>query len=218
MIHAAQLSSPAYTPWERRYYGTGLPRDVTSALYDRADSFTLIFESRVVPSIRWRKAPYPIPSGLLRDGKFRGEVIITAVYAPPLDGNTGAEYVRANVELSFGTLDGDSIHSKVPLKGEDGTDGYEAAQVEHGGKWAPVKVHRKSFPNGVSGDTWALQARMFLREFEPAMAEGLTVYILCTLRSLDGDTEIHAQGMRALAATNWVRHDLPVRVPIQALA
>ncbi|MFX7752114.1 hypothetical protein ABTK01_20895, partial [Acinetobacter baumannii] len=76
--------------------------------------------------------------------KFRGEVIITAVYAPPLDGNTGAEYVRANVELSFGTLDGDSIHSKVPLKGEDGTDGYEAAQVEHGGKWAPVKVHRKS--------------------------------------------------------------------------
>ncbi|TNY02706.1 peptidase, partial [Escherichia coli] len=60
MIHAAQLSSPAYTPWERRYYGTGLPRDVTSALYDRADSFTLIFESRVVPSIRWRKAPYPI--------------------------------------------------------------------------------------------------------------------------------------------------------------
>ena len=28
----------------------------------------------------------------------------------------------------------------------------------------------------------------------------------------------HAQGMRALAATNWVRHDLPVRVPIQALA
>jgi hypothetical protein len=218
MIHAAQLSSPPYTPWERRYYGAGLPRDVLAALYDRDDSFTLIFESRLVPSLRWRKAPYPIPAGLMHDGKFRGEVIITAVYAPPLDGNAGAEYVRANVELSFGTLDGDSIHSKVPLKGEDGTDGYESAQVEHGGKWAPVKVHRKVFANGVGGDTWALQARMFLREFEPALAEGLTVYILCTLRSLDGDTEIHAQGMRALAATNWVRQDLPVRVPVQALA
>lgn len=216
MVHAAQLSSPAYTPWERRYYGAGLPAEVLSALYDRDDSFTLIFESRLVPSVRWRKAPYPIPAGLMRDGKLRGEVIITAVYAPPLDGNAGAEYVRANVELSFGTLDGDNIHSKVPLKGEDGTDGYEAAQVEHGGKWAPVKVHRKVFPNGVAGETWALQARMFLREFEPALAEGLSVYIICTLRSLDGDPEIHAQGLRALAATNWVRQDLPVRVPIQA--
>lgn len=48
--------------------------------------------------------------------------------------------------------------------------------------------------------------------------EGLTIYILCTLRSLDGDPEIHAQGMHALAATNWVRQDLPVRVPVQALA
>ena len=38
------------------------------------------------------------------------------------------------VEFSFGTLDGDSIASKVPMKGEDGTDGHEAMQVEHGGK------------------------------------------------------------------------------------
>lgn len=217
MIHAAQLSSPPYTPWERRYYGAGLPKDVLAALYDRDDSFTLIFESRLVPSVRWRKAPYPIPAGLMHEGKLRGEVIITAVYAPPLDGNAGAEYVRANVELSFGTLEGDNIHSKVPLKGEDGSDGYESAQVEHGGKWAPVKVHRKAFTNGVEGDTWALQARMFLREFEPALAEGATVYILCTLRSLEGDPQIHAQGLRALAATNWVRSDLPVRLPIQAL-
>lgn len=218
MIHAAQLSSPPYTPLERRYYGAGLPKDVVAALYDRDDSFTLAFESRLVPSLRWRKAPYPIPPGLMSDGKFRGEVIITAVYAPPLDGNAGAEYVRANVELGFGTLDSGNIHSKVPLKGEEGTDGYESAQVEHGGKWAPVKVHRKVFSNGIGGDTWALQARMFMREFEPALAEGLTVYILCTLRSLDGDPEIHAQGMRALAATNWVRQDLPVRVPVQVPA
>jgi len=215
LIHAAQLSSPAYTPWERRYYGAGLPRDVLSALYDRDDSFTLIFESRLVPAVRWRKSPYPIPTGLIHDGKLRGEVIITAVYAPPLDGNAGAEYVRANVELSFGTLDGDNIHSKVSLKGEDGTNGYESAQVEHGGKWAPVKVHRKAFPNGIGGDSWALQARMFLREYEPPLAEGLTLYILCTLRSLDGNPRIHEQGIRALAATNWVSQNLPVRVPVQ---
>ncbi|NCT81658.1 MAG: S8 family peptidase [Comamonadaceae bacterium] len=218
MIHAAQLSSPGYTPGERRYYGAGLPRDVLAGLYDRPDSFTLLFECRLVPSMRWRKSPYPIPAGLMRDGKLSGEVILTAVYAPPVDTNAGAEYVRANVEIGFGTLSGDSITSKVPMKGEDYTDGYEEAQVEHGGKWAPVKIQRKRFPQGTAGDTWALQARMFLRALEPNMTEGLTVYIICTLRALNGDPEIHAQGMRALAATNWVRQDLPVRVPIQGLA
>ncbi len=216
MVHAAQLSSLSYTPGERRYFGTGLPRDLVASLYDRPDSFTLLFESRLMPSMRWRKAPYPIPAGLMRDGKFVGEVILTAVYAPPVDTNAGAEYVRANVELSFGTLDGDSISGKVPMKGEDYTDGYEAAQVEYGGKWAPVKVHRKSFPRGVAGDTWALQAGMVLRAFEPSMNEGLTVYILCTLRSLSGDPQIHAQGLRALTATNWIRQDLPMRIPVHA--
>ena len=216
MIHAAQLSSPAYTPADRRYLGTGLPRDVVFGLYDRPDSFTLMFEARLVPGMRWRKSPYPIPAGLVSNGKLAAEVILTAVYAPPLDPEAGAEYVRANVELSFGTLDGDAITSKVPMMGEDGTSGYEVMQIEHGGKWAPVKVHRKVFPQGVGGADWALQARMFLRAFEPPMPEGLKVFILCTLRALDGDPNIHSQGLQALAATNWVRQDLAVRVPVHA--
>lgn len=215
LIHAAQLTSPAYDPLERRYFGTGLPRDVVASLYDRADSFTLMFEAKLVPGMRWRKSPYPIPSGLVSNGKLAAEVILTAVYAPPLDPEAGAEYVRANVELSFGTLDGDNIKSKVPMMGEDGTSGYESMQIEHGGKWAPVKVHRKVFPQGVGGGDWALQARMFLRAFEPAMAEGLSVFILCTLRALDGNPNIHNQGLQALAATNWVRQDLPAHVPVQ---
>lgn len=215
MIHAAQLASPPYSPAERRYYGTGLPLDVMSSLYDSADSFTLVFEAHLVPGLqRWRKAPYPIPSCLRKDGKFCGEVIITATYAPPLDPDAGAEYVRANVELGFGILDGDHIDSKVPMKGEAGSDGYESAQVEHGGKWSPVKVHRKSFPRGVTGEDWVLQARAFMRALEPALTESLRVYITCTLRALDGNPNVYADGIRALNATNWVHQSLPVQVPI----
>lgn len=40
-------------------------------------------------------------------------------------------------------------------------------------------------------------------------------FILCTLRALDGNPNIHNQGLQALAATNWVRQDLPARVPVQ---
>lgn len=215
MIHAAQLASPQYSSYERRYLGTGLPTDVMSCLYDTPDSFTLVFDARVVPGLqRWRKSPYPIPASLRRDGKFCGEIIITAAYAPPLNPDSGSEYVRANVELSFGVLEGDKMHSKVPLTGEEGTNGYESMQVEHGGKWAPVKVHRKQFSQGITGEDWGLQARAFMRALEPSLVESLQVYIICTLRALDGNPNVHTDGLRALANTNWVMQSLPITVPI----
>jgi serine protease AprX len=216
MVHSAQLSSPDYERHERRYYGAGRPNEIMRTLYDSDDSFTLVFQAKVAPSMRWRKSPYPIPKALIHNGKFRGEIIITAAYAPPLDPDAGSEYVRANIELSFGVLDGDRITGKVPLEGEEGQSGYESAQVEHGGKWSPIKVHRKSFPQGTTGDEWAVQAAVVMRALEPELQEALPVTIIVTLRSLNGDMNVHADGLRALAATNWVRSTLPIRVPVQA--
>lgn len=216
MIHAAQLSSPDYQPWERRYYGAGLPQDALSVLYDRDDSFTLAFEAHLLPgAMRWRKAPYPIPSALRHNGKLRGEVIITAAYAPPLDSDYGAEYVRANLELGFGVLEADGhFHGRVPQMGEVGTTGYESEQVTHGGKWAPVKVHRRRFPQGIAGDQWALQAGLTLRALEQPLDSPLRAYIIVTLRALDGNPNVHSSGVQELNANNWIRHSLPVRIPI----
>ena len=215
MIHSAQLSSQHYDHFERRYYGAGRPEDILGMLYDSPDSFTMVFQADLVTGMRWRKANYPIPNALIHEGKFRGEIIITAAYAPPLDPNAGSEYVRANVELSFGVLSGDRITGKVPMDGEEGQSGYESAQVEHGGKWSPVKVHRKRFPEGTAGDVWCLQAIARLRAFEPEMSSPLPVSIIVTLRSLSGDVNVRADGMRALSLTNWVHSPLPVRVPVQ---
>jgi len=169
----------------------------------------------VLPSMRWRKANYPIPESLITDGKFRGEVIITAAYAPPLDPDAGSEYVRANVEVSFGSLENGTIKGRVPMDWEEGQSGYETTQVEHGGKWSPVKVHRKAFPNGIDVDTWALQATVFLRAYEKPLAQTLPVSLVVTLRSLDGNTKVHADGLRALSNNNWVHTNLPVRVPVR---
>ncbi len=215
MIHAAQLSNPDYQPWERRYYGAGLPKSAVDVLYDRDDSFTLVFEAQLLPgNMRWRKTPYPIPPALLHNGKFRGEVIITAAYAPPVDATYGAEYVRANLDVNWGYLDGDRFHGKIPPEGEEGTTGLEVQQVKHGGKWAPVKTQRKAFPGGITGDDWTLQASLTQRAFEPPLEAALNATIVVTLRALDGNTDVHAQGIRALQATNWVQNHLPVRVPI----
>ena len=187
-----------------------------NALYDSDDSFTLVFQANLVPgNMRWRKTPYPIPDVLIEDGKFRGEVIMTAVYAPPLDPNAGSEYVRANIELSFGLIEGSTITGKVPMESEEGQSGYESAQISSGSKWSPVKVHRKAFPRGLAGTNWGLQATALLRAYEPTLTEPLPVDIIVTVRSIDGDLRVRAAGMRALAQTNWVNSALPVRVPIR---
>lgn len=214
LVHAARLASPDYGAQERRYYGSGIPKDALSALYDSDDCFTMMFEALVVPGFKWRKAPYPIPASLLHNGKLRAEVIITAAYSPPLDPSAGAEYVRANANVSFGVLNGNRIAGKVPMEGEAGTTGYEAAQIEHGGKWSPVKLHRKRFPNGVAGDQWAIQVDALLRANEPPLAEPLNVALIVSLRSLDGNAQVHADGVRSLVSSNWVRQQLPVRVPV----
>lgn len=218
MIHSAQLASPDYDSYQRRYFGAGRPDDVLRALYDSDDCFTLVFQANLVPgNMRWRKSPYPMPDVLIEDEKFCGEIIITAVYAPPLDPNAGSEYVRANVELSFGTIEGDNITGKVPMESEEGQSGYETAQISSGNKWSPVKVHRKAFPRGVAGKIWGLQATALLRAYEPALTEALPVHIIVTIRSLDGDLRVRASGMRALAQSNWVNTPLPLRVPINVI-
>lgn len=123
--------------------------------------------------------------------------------------------MRANVELSFGLIEGNTITGKVPMESDEGQSGYEIAQIANGSKWSPVKVHRKAFPRGISGTNWGVQATALLRAYEPDLTEPLPVHIIVTVRSLDGDTLVRAAGMRALAQRNWVQTPLPVHVPIR---
>lgn len=219
MIHSAQLNSPDRNNIERRYYGAGLPDDPSSVLYDSDSSFTTLFELDIVDSTKWRKSPYPIPPAL-RDvnGKFKGEVIITAAYAPILDSAAGAEYVRFNVDVGFGTLEQDNdgklqFKGAVPAQGEPGTTGFEKAQLENGGKWSPVKIFRRVFQRK-SGDQWALQAGLLRREFEPILQQPLRVIILVTLRATDGNMNVYREGRQELEARNWLTQDLSQRINI----
>nr|WP_238380063.1 S8 family anti-phage peptidase IteS [Janthinobacterium sp. Marseille] len=219
MIHSAQLNSPDRNNVERRYFGAGLPADPASVLYDSNASFTTLFELDIVDSTKWRKTPYPIPASLRDEqGKLKCEVIITAAYAPPLDSSAGAEYVRFNVDVGFGTLMPDEdgklqFKGEVPAYGEPGTVGFEKAQVENGGKWSTVKTYRRVF-KAKAGDQWALQAMLLRREFEPRLAHPLRVIILVTLRAIDGNQNIYSEGRQELVARNWLTQDLSQRIEV----
>lgn len=71
---------------------------------------------------------------MLVDGKLSGDVILTAVYSPPVDVPAGPEYVRANLEVGFGILEPDEdgtmqFHGRAPMKSEKGSNGLETAQI-----------------------------------------------------------------------------------------
>ena len=125
------------------------------------------------------------------------------------------EILGVSGSLLRGNQQGDSFKGRVPWEGEKGTTGLEIQQVEHGGKWAPVKTQRKMFAEGIQGgDAWALQAKMVQRAFELKPDETMRVAIIVTLRALDGNPNVHTQGIQALNASNWARTNLPVHVPI----
>ncbi len=220
LIHSAQINSPERTAFEKRYFGAGLPSDTNSILFDSDSSFTMLFELEIADTTKWRKSPFPIPPSLMKDGKLNCEVIITATYSPPLDPAAGSEYVRVNVDVGFGVLAPDKKTGKiqfkgqVPAEGELGTTGFEDAQIEHGGKWSPVKTYRRSFPKGKAGDTWALQASMVRRAFEPSLAQPLRVVIIVTLRALDDNPRVYEEGQRVLAETNWLTQNIFTQVPV----
>ena len=209
LIHSAVLRSPARGGDALHYYGFGQPGDVAETLYCDPHAFTLMFEADVRDGYEFEKFPYPIPACLRTDdGRFRGEILITMCYSPPLSGQQGVEYCRANVDLSFGGYDlgpdGKRHQSGVvPLEPGNKSQLYESKQIEHGFKWSPTKVYRARFPKGVSATDWRLKLGVLRRAGEAIPDQPQRVVVLVTLRGLDADKPVYADGVRALNSIGW---------------
>jgi serine protease AprX len=211
VIHAAALNSPLRAPGDQHYYGFGVPDSPLDTLYSSPDTFTLVFEAELFDGIVWAKTPFPIPACMRPSpGFFRGEVIMTLAYSPPVDGRQGAEYVRANVNASFGTYDPDDDgelhhHGIVPLESPPAHDDlYEEAMIDHGFKWSPVKVYRKRFPRGVAAQTMRLKLELLRRAGDDIPDEPQRATVVLSLRGLEPDLPVYNDGLTALRQTNWV--------------
>jgi serine protease AprX len=222
VIHAAALNSPHHTPDDRRYFGFGVPESPLDTLFCDPDTFTLMFEAELYDGIIWAKTPFPIPACLRPSpDRFRGEVVMTVAYAPPVDGKYGAEYVRANVNASFGSFvpddDGElHHHGLVPLDTPPNhQDLYEEALIDHGFKWSPIKVYRKRFPRGVLAQTLRLKLELLRRSGETIPVEPQRATVIVSLRGLEPDLPVYNDGLAALRLTNWVAESVTQQTRIQ---
>jgi serine protease AprX len=222
LIHAAALSAPIKrSADDRNYYGFGVPESVMDTLFCTQDSFTVMFDIELFDGIFWEKTPFPIPACLHPGGThLRAEVIMTLAYSPPLDARHGAEYIRANIDASFGTYDPDDDgelhqHGLVPLDVPRKEDLYEKAMIDHGFKWSPVKVYRGIFRRGKAGKNFRLRLEMLRRAGEPAHSEPQRAIVLLTFRGITPGQPVYADGLRAMRAANWVTQTISTRTHVR---
>jgi len=222
LVHSAALDHGPIDAAELRYRGFGVPGDPTEILTCAPWQATMIFEPELHPSKKvFARADFPIPNCFRRpDGRIEGEFLMTLVYDPPLSPNAGAEYCQTNVDVSLGTYDmgkdGKPKHeSKIPLEPRDYSKLYEQHLVEHGFKWSPVKVYRKSL-EATSGQRWRLMLKLLYRASMHEAAEPQRAALVVTLLDRTRQKAVYDEVVRAMQTSGWSAVDLHVDARLQA--
>jgi len=222
LVHSAVLNSPPVTADDLRYRGFGVPgSDLLTVLSCSPWAATLIFEAELVPGLEYERWPFPVPACLRSKGKFKGEIIMTAAYEPPVDANCGAEYCRANVDVSLGIYDetgkdGAREHKKrIPPEPKDMKKRYEKELIEHGFKWSPVKVYRRNMKQGIKGTDWRLKVTVNHRSgFESDEAQKFALVV--TLRDPKQKQPVYDEVVALMRQQGWTTLDLEIRERVRS--
>jgi hypothetical protein len=223
VIHSAALASIPRKPADLRYFGFGVPAALSTVLTCDSSAFTT-WHRVYIPNGQFVAHEFPMPDCLIQGGRFSGEIVMTLCYAPPLDPSGGAEYCRSNVNVKMGvvkprrTLKRDpktgksrfvmqsGFRGEVPPDPRSPGEGYEAALIEHGFKWSPIKVYRKRFPRGIDGARWQLQFEVLYRAGEPAPDQPQEAFAIVTVRALDEGQPVYRDGVRAIQQKGHIAH------------
>jgi hypothetical protein len=222
MIHSAVLQSNELTMNDLYYTGFGKPPTVEEMLACKPSEATLIFDLDLPYKQRnFNKADFPVPPCLHKDGKVFGEIIMTLVYDPPVDPNDGASYSQVNVNPSVGVcwLEGDKedYSGKLVPYPKDYKDLFEKNQIQHGFKWSPVKVYRKSFSHIDPRDMWRISMDMSKRkpEFE---VTNQPVALIVTIRDPEGKQPVYDEVVAMMNRTGWQTQNLPIKAQTRVRA
>lgn len=213
LVHHAEIPAPLQSkilaPVARHLVGFGMPPSADQILETGDHSITLVFASRIAhgQQINFR---FPWPASLVSmGGKCRGRAKLTLVSTPPLDARFGSEFVRVNInatlqqEQANGGWKGRLDPLYLPSKREG--PAVEAELIEHDLKWSPVKVHAKTFRQGVGpSSNWRLFVEYLTRAGEVMPEEGVPFTAIVTISDPDGEKPVFndlRQNLQALGTT-----------------
>lgn len=195
LAHHAQLPHPLRTKAiksvARDLVGFGVPPAAERMLETDDHQITLVIASRIRKGqqVSFR---FNWPASLVdTEGKCRGHAKLTLVSTPPLNHKFGAEFVRVNIDAALqqqspdGKWNGRLKPIYLPEKGDPYV--YEAEQIAHGLKWAPIKMYEKSMPRGVGeGSSWRLFVEYLTRSGEDMPKDGVPFTAILTISDIDG--------------------------------
>jgi hypothetical protein len=169
IIHSSTYSEKLMLPYEERtkQVGFGLPKRVQEIIYNSPHEATLILRDELAKGEYIDIMDFPMPSELVRNGFYTGQIIVTLVYDPILDRSQGAEYCQSDLDVKFGSYDDkverdiskrnilnpigrrgggnlllDSLYSKQKLKNrQDEFALRERLLIKYGDKYYPVKKY-----------------------------------------------------------------------------
>lgn len=109
----------------RDKYGFGVPININEIFYEDDKQITLLFRGKITKGKYIESLDLPYPKSLIKDGIYTGEITVTALIDPILDGSQGLEYCQTDLNVSFGVYE-EKVRrdlSKRTIKNEIGTKG-----------------------------------------------------------------------------------------------
>lgn len=221
LIHSARMNSRELLdehPDNIKYYGFGIPpADAHDILQCSKDSVTLVFRQKISQGSHLEMCNFPYPKSLIKNNKYIGEIGMTLAYLPPLDPKYGREYCRTNIDVSFGTYSY-SDNGKIDYKGQVPLESkwdekFEAARVEHGFKWSPIKSYYRKLSRGINlEDGWKL--RIDLTPRNGLYVPSQEFVLIITIKDSNGN-DIYSEITNGLRERGYITNNIETKYQVR---
>lgn len=127
LIHSARYPVDVDLPINEKInqLGFGMPNKTDEILYNNPHEITLILRDTLNKGEFIEILDFPFPPSLIENGYFRGQITLTMVNNPILQGGQGPEYCQSDIQVNFGTYDSKKTRdtSRPTIKNPIGRDG-----------------------------------------------------------------------------------------------
>lgn len=106
IVHSASYADNKLIPPDERVkeMGFGVPASLSSILSDNPYETTLVLRGTIAKGEKINILDFPMPSSLVRDGTYTGQIVLTLAYDPVLDPTQGGEYCQSDINVKFGSF------------------------------------------------------------------------------------------------------------------